>query len=149
MSKLTAEVEVHILESIAKGNKLVDAAREAGIVAETARNWVKWGDAGKKPYDGFAQRLKVAMAKPRVNAMKAWHRAMVDDWRAAKAFVEYLDKQAASPANIARQLENILQVVEDELGKKEADRVMRVIVERFGGEETSQPGASLRLISAR
>lgn len=147
--KLTPEVEVEILNSVSAGNKLVDAAREAGIVAETARNWVRWGEAGKKPYDGFAQRLKVATAKPRVGAMKAWHKAMEGDWRAAKAFVEYLDKQAYSPANISRQLEDILQVVEDELGKNEAKRVLRAIVERCGGEETSQPGAALRLISAR
>jgi len=147
--KLTPEVEVKILSHIAAGNKLVDAAREAGIAAETARNWVKWGNAGKKPYADFASKLKIAEATPRTSAMKHWHDAMGDDWRAAKAFVEYLDKQDSSPANISRQLEDILQVIEDVLGKPEAKKVLRAIVERSSGEAVEEPGAPIRLVTSR
>jgi hypothetical protein len=147
--KLTPKIEVDILNHVAAGSKLVDAARDAGVVAETVRNWVKWGEVGKKPYASFVENLRAAEAKPRTGAMAAWHGAMSDDWRAAKAFIEYLDKRADSPANVGRQLEEILQVIEDVLGKPEAKKVLRAIVERSGGETPEEPGAAIRLVISR
>lgn len=145
--KLTPEVEVSILNHVGSGSKLVDAARESGIIAETARNWVKWGEAGREPYAAFVHKLRIAQAMPRNKAMESWNAAMRDDWRAAKAFIEYLDKQQNSPANIARQLEEILQVVEDVLGDDEAKKVLRGLVERSGSEEAGKFGAALRLVA--
>lgn len=146
--KLTPEVEVKILNHVGAGSNLADAAREAGIGAETARNWVKWGAAGKKPYAEFAAKLSVAEAAPRTSAMKAWHNAMGDDWRAAKAFIEYLDKKDSSPANIGRQIEDILQVVEDVLGKDAAKKVLRALIDGSGEEAADGARAAIRLVTA-
>jgi len=146
--QLTAETEVKILNHVAAGSKLVDAARDAGVSGGTVRNWMKWGEGGKKPYADFADKVRVAEAMPRNKAMQAWSDAIHRDWRAAKAFIEYLDKQQHSPANIARQLEEILQVVEDVLGEDEAKKVLRVLIERSSDAETPGVGASLRLVAA-
>ncbi len=144
--KLTTEIEVKILNHVGVGSKLVDAAREAGISADTARNWVKWGRTGKKPYADFAAKLDIAEAAPRTSAMKAWHGAMGEDWRAAKAFIEYLDKKDSSPANVGRELEKIMNTIENVLGKDDAKKVLRALIDGSGGETTEEPGAAIRLV---
>lgn len=146
--KLTAEVEVDILNLVSAGNTLVHSARAAGIVAETAKNWVKWGKMGRSPYAAFAAKLDVAEAKAITDSVNAIQGAAKTDWRAAKFHLEYIERRHASPQNIARRLEEILQVIEDVLGKPEAKKVLRAIVERFGGEEASDPGAAIRLVTA-
>jgi len=146
--KLTPEVEVDILNLVGAGNTLNHAARATGITTETARNWVKWGRAHKKPYADFVMKLDAAEAKAITESVKAIQVAGKTDWRAAKAHLEYIHRRSASPQNIGRQLEEILQVIEDVLGKLEAKKVLRAIVERSGGEETAQPGATLRIVSS-
>lgn len=147
--KLTPEVEVSILDLVADGNTLVHAARASDIVAETARNWVKWGEAGKKPYADFVKKLRIAEAKAISSSVSAFKRAGEKDWRAAQKFLEYMEKRRSSEASVARHIEEILQAVEDELGKEAAARVMRVIVDRSSETETSEPGATVRLVASR
>lgn len=146
--QLNGAVELQILQNVSSGNKLADAAREAGVAGQTVRNWVKWGEAGKEPYAAFVKNLRVAEVKPRNKAMKAWQKQMGEDWRAAKAFVEYLDKQQTSPESIARQVDEILGVVEDVLGQDAAKKVLRELVERSGGAEAGEPGGTLRLVTS-
>lgn len=147
--QLTAETEVKILNHVGSGSKLVDAARDAGVAAGTVRLWIKHGEAGKKPYAEFVTKLRIAEAMPRNAAMRAWNDAIHRDWRAAKAFIEYLDKQQHSPANVARQLEDILQVVEDVLGEDESKKVLRALVERDSREETVRVGPAVRLVASQ
>ena len=146
--KLTPEVEVDILNLVAAGNTLIHAGRAAGVTSGTTLNWVKWGRAGKKPYADFVMKLDAAEAKAVTESVKAIQVAGKTDWRAAKAHLEYIHKRSVSPQSIVRQLEEILQVVEDVLGKDEAKKVLRAIVERSGSEEAAQPGATLRIVSS-
>ena len=147
--KLTPEIETDILNLVAAGNTLVHAARASGVVAETANNWVKWGRQGRAPYADFAAKFDAAEAKSITDSVRAIQSAGKTDWRAAKAHLEYMSKRSSSPQNIGRQLEEILQVIEDVLGKPEAKKVLLAIVERSGGEETAEPGAPLRIVTAR
>jgi hypothetical protein len=147
--KLTPEVECEILNLVGAGNTLTHSARAAGIVAETASNWVKWGKAGREPYAAFAAKLDMAEAKAITDSVDSIRTAGKTDWRAAKCHLEYLAKRRDSPQNISAQLEEILQVVEDVLGKSEAKKVLRAIIERSGGEEVSDPRAAIRLVSTR
>ena len=147
--KLTPEIEVDILNLVAAGNTLIHAARANGIVAATANNWVKWGRAGKKPYKDFAAKFDAAEAKSITDSVKALQGAGKTDWRAAKAHLEYMHKRTASPQNIGRQLEEILQVIEDVLGKPNAKKVLLAIIERSGGEAPEKPGAAIRLVTSR
>jgi plasmid stabilization system protein ParE len=48
---------------------------------------------------------------------------------------------------VQRQLEEILQIIEEEIGQDQAKRVLRAIVERFGGAASSEHGATLRLVA--
>ena len=145
--KLTPEIEVDILNLVAAGNTLIHSGRAAGITGDTAKNWVKWGRAGKKPYAEFVTKLDAAEAKSVTDSVKAIQVAGKTDWRAAKAHLEYMQKRSSSPQNIGRQVEEILQVIEDVLGKDEAKKVLLAIVERTGPEEAEKPGAPIRLVT--
>jgi hypothetical protein len=146
--KLTPEAEVEILNLVAAGNTLNDAARASGVVAETARNWVKWGKAGRVPYAEFVEKLGMAKAKAMTSFNAAIQTAAIDDWRAAKFQIERIEKrQAQEHQDAGRYVEAILQIVEEELGKLEAKKVLRAIVERFGSEEVSGSGTPLRLVT--
>jgi len=147
-SKLTPEVEEVILNLVAAGNTLIHAARAAGVTSETARNWTKWGEEGREPYAQFMEKVDVAKAKAITDSVESVRHAARTDWRAAKFHLEYVQSRQNSPANIARQLEEILQVIEDVLGADEAKKVLRAIVERAGSEEASEPGAALRLVTS-
>jgi hypothetical protein len=145
--KLTPDVEETILNLVGAGNTLIHAARAAGVVAETAKNWVKWGETGREPYKAFAAKLDVASARSITNSVDAIKIAAQTDWRAAKYHLEYIEKSRAAPQSIAHQLESILQVMVNELGVSEAKRVLRAIIEGSGDEETGDAAATLRLIS--
>ena len=147
--KLTPEVEVDILNLVAAGNTLIHSARASGVIAETARNWEKWGRAGRQPYKDFVMKLDAAEAKSITDSVNAIKSAGQTDWRAAKAHLEYMQKRSYSPQNIGRQLEEILQVIEDVLGKSEAKKVLLAIVERSSGEAPEEPGAAIRLVTSR
>jgi len=146
--KLTAEVEVKILNHVAAGSKLIDAARDAGVTAGTARNWVKWGEEGKAPYAAFADRLRAAEAAPRNKAMQAWIAAVDNDWRAAVKFIEHSDKELHAQSSVDRQHEELLWVIEKELGEEALKKVLRAYVERTSSAETGGARTSLRLVAA-
>lgn len=145
--KLTPEVEVKILNHVAAGSRLVDAARDAGVTAGTARNWVALGKEGKSPYAAFVEKLRIAEAQPRNRAMQAWLSAVDEDWRAAKAFVERSDKEVFAQNQVEREHEELLSVIEEVLGKDALRKVLRAYVERSGGETPGAAGASLRLVA--
>ena len=146
--KLTPEAEVEILNLVAAGNTLNDAVRAVGVVSETARNWVKWGNAGREPYAEFVAKLGMAKAKAMTSYNAAINVATITDWRAAKFQIERIEKrQVQEHQDAGRYVEAILQIVEQELGKLEAKRVLRAIVERFGGQEVGGPGTPLRLVT--
>lgn len=146
--KLTPEAEVDILNLVGAGNTLSHAAKASGVSAEAAREWVSLGKDGKEPYASFVRRLEVAEAKAITGAVDAVREAAKTEWRAAKFHLEYMEKRRASPATVAKQLEEILQVVEEVLGADEAKKVLRAIIERAGGEETGDARAALRLVTA-
>jgi transposase-like protein len=147
--QLTAEVEVKILNHVGQGAQLIDAAREAGVAAASVRRWMKLGREGTKPYAAFAEKVRVAEAMPRVRAEQALDEAIQrGEWRAALKRLERLDKQAHAESNIDRQHEELLQVVEDELGEEALKKVLRAYVERSGSEETGGARTSLRLVAA-
>ena len=146
--KLTPDVETDILNLVGAGNTLLHSARAAGVTASTLRNWQKQAEAGRQPYAEFWSKVDIAQARAITGAVDSVKSAAKTDWRAAKFFLEYMERRGSSPANVAKQLEEILQVVEDVLGAAEAKKVLRAIIERSGGPETGESGATLRLISA-
>ena len=145
--KFTVEKAAAIVARVSNGSTLPEAARAENITSETARNWMKWGLAGKEPYQDFPTQIQVAREVPRAEAMESWRWAAAVDWRAAKGLVEYLDKRNREPNRFADQIEAILDALEVVLGEEKAKEVLRAIVERAGGEETGDAGATLRLVS--
>jgi Zn-dependent M32 family carboxypeptidase len=148
--KLTPKIEVTILNDVAAGSTLIEAARHAGVIADTARRWVRLGNKGQQPYKAFVEKLDKAEATPRVKAHRAWQEAIDGgDWKAAERYLGYLDKRQASPANIERHLEDIFQVIEETLGMDEAKRVFSAIVKRDSSPAASGAETALRLVATR
>ena len=145
--KWSVEKAAAIVARVSNGSTLPEAARAEHITSETARNWMKWGMAGKEPYQDFPTQIQVAREIPRAEAMESWRVSAAVDWRAAKGLVEYLDKRNRDPNRFADQIEAILDALEAVLGADKAKEVLRAIVERTGGEAVGDSGAALRLVS--
>jgi len=110
----------------------------------------KKGHGGQEPFASFLEDAEKKEAEPRAAAMKSWRKEAKYDWRAAKALVEYTDKQKrTSPENAAAEIEEILEIVQLELGADAHEKVLRVIVDRGRSEATEGPGAALRLVGAK
>lgn len=148
--QLTAQTEVKILNHVAQGVRLIDAAREVGVAAATIRRWMKLGREGTKPYAEFAEKVYISEAMPRVRAEQAIDEAIQGgNVNAAFKRLHRLDDQSHAEANVDRQHEELLQVIEDVLGEEALKKVLRAYVERSGSEETRESGAALRLVAAR
>ena len=148
--QLTAETEVKILNHVAQGAQLIDAAREAGVGAGTVRRWMKLGREGTAPYAEFAEKVRYSEAMPRVRAEVAIDEAILGGTvNAAFKRLERLDKQAHAESNVDRQHEELLQVIEDVLGEEALKKVLRAYVERSGSEETGGARASIRLVASQ
>ena len=147
--KLTPKIETAVLNNVAAGAPLYQAAREAGVTAQTVRRWVELGNKGEKPYQRFVESLDKAEASPRVKALRCWNQAIDDgDWKAAERKLRYMDERQDAPANLERHLEMIFDAMVEQLGADQAKKVFSAIVERDSLAAAGGTGATLRLLSA-
>ena len=146
--KLTPHLEVEILNLVSDGCRVTTAAQKAGITSSTMRRWMKEGEAGKQPYADFLVKVEQAQASAIADSLQAIKNAGARDWRAAARHLEIVERQQQREMmSVQRQLEEILQIIEEEIGQDQAKRVLRAIVERFGGAASSEHGATLRLVA--
>lgn len=90
-SKLTPELQATIVETLRLGCPISTAAAAAGITERTLYNWLERGEATTHgQYFQFFQAVREARTIAEVTAMQSWRAGMLDDWRAAVAFLERL-----------------------------------------------------------
>jgi hypothetical protein len=97
--KLTPAVEAAIVESIRNCSTLETAAALAGVTYRTFRNWMTWGEAGRRPYFQFFQAVTRAETEAEARLVRIWSEAAESDWRAsrdmlARRFPERWGRQA-------------------------------------------------------
>ena len=82
--KLTPAVEAAIVESIRNCSTLETAAALAGVTYRTFRNWMTWGEAGRRPYFHFFQVVTRAETEAEARLVRIWSDAAECDWRATR-----------------------------------------------------------------
>lgn len=88
-SKLTTSTRRRLINAIRNGSHYEPACRAAGISFQTFRNWLSRGERERSgPFFEFFEDIKKAEADAELRALRLWNRAMPDDWRAAKDFLE-------------------------------------------------------------
>ena len=88
-SKLTPATRRRLLDALRCGSHYEPACRAAGISFQTFRNWLARGEREQSgQYFDFLEAVKKAEAAAELRALRLWNKAMPDDWRAAKDFLE-------------------------------------------------------------
>jgi transposase len=100
--KLTPAVEAAIVKSIHNCSTLETAAALAGVTYRTFRNWMTWGEAGRRPYFQFFQAVTRAETEAEARLVRIWSDAAERDWRAsrdmlARRFPERWGRRAEMP----------------------------------------------------
>ena len=129
------------LAAISGGNSRVNAAKLAKRKPKTVEAWITAGNAGDPRYTEFVDEIEHAEAVAVDEAVGQVRSAGFENWKAAQAFLiakapeDWGDKARRS----AKQaIEEILRVVEEELGQKAAARVM----ERLAANSSEEKGES-------
>jgi hypothetical protein len=88
-TKLDPERQERILDAIRAGSYAEPACRAAGIAESTYYRWLQRGEAEDRGiYADFVQAVRCAEAEAEVKAVEVVQLKMLEDWRAAIAFLE-------------------------------------------------------------
>jgi hypothetical protein len=88
-TKLTAEVQTKICESIIAGNYACVACRTAGVSESTYYAWLERGrHARSGRYLEFLESVTRAETVAEINALANWQAQMPTNWRACQSFLE-------------------------------------------------------------
>src|SRR2546425_12106758 len=90
-TKLTKEIQEHIVAAIRSGNYADAAADSAGIHKATYYRWLERGESDAKadrPFRDFRDAIKKAEGEAEVHAVALIRQAMPDNWQAAMTWLE-------------------------------------------------------------
>ena len=116
-TKLTPAVQERLLEAVAAGSYLEEAAAYAGITYQSFRNWMLRGQRDTRGvYFEFFENVTRAESEALISAQKKWRSAFDTDWRAILAWAErrYPDRWGRKD-----------RVPSDPLKEREAERIAR------------------------
>ena len=146
--ELDATLETTITNQIRIGNYRKHAAEMAGVTEQQMGLWMRLGQGGegseklspgdRARYESFAD--NVVMAESAAICTMMMHvsaAAASGDWRAASWFLARKARHEwADPAKagVREQFELLLQVVDDVLGKKNAERILKEFISRSDQE---------------
>lgn len=139
MAKFCKEVHDTLVDAIRAGVTKTAACGEAGVTPSTFRRWLHLGLSGDPQYEAFARDVKAAEAWVERNMTTViYNAAMGGDWRAAQLYLERRVKEwrPKSELSIEAELEQILDVLERELGAEEAERIFAALSSGAGPDET-------------
>lgn len=121
--KLTPEVQQRVVECLGLGSNRANAAAAAGVGETTFYRWMERGEASSKGiFREFWEAVRAAELDAELTALRHWHTAMPNDWRACKEFLErrfpkrWGLKQAGSEAGPRHE---VYVVREDQLTEEE------------------------------
>lgn len=131
--KLNPELQERIVAALVAGNYVEPACRASGISPSTYYRWLERGEAEEEGlYRAFAEAVWKAEAAAEMSALRVIRGAMVEDWRAALAFLERRHAQrwgrrpaaerseAAAPASLeARSQFDLSRLSQEELASLE------------------------------
>ena len=87
--KLDQRTQEDIVSGIRNGNFIEPACRAAGVSPTTYYRWRQQGEAEEAgPFREFLEAVREAEAAAELRAVAVLQAAMVDDWRAATAYLE-------------------------------------------------------------
>ena len=137
-----ARVQPEIIKLLKAGNYRNHVAKEVGISYTMFRDWMRWGEDGKRkePYKSFAFAVLTAESHAVTECVGYVMSAAKKDWKAATWFLarkaphEWGDQSRKS---VKQQLESILRVIEETLGKESAATVFDEIARRASVETSS------------
>lgn len=156
--KITEAIRTKFAELVMLGNSYTTAAQSCGITPQTFRNWMHRGamaldtvERGKAPAKTEQQFLEFYAAVKAAegiaeNALVGEVRgAASSDWRAAAWLLERRwskrwGYKAQVDITVRSQLERMVAIVGDELGKEAADKVFARAVAELGEESIDTEG---------
>lgn len=120
---LTPDVQQRVVDCLAIGAGRATAAAAAGIGESTFYRWMERGEASSSgPFREFWEAVTGAEYQAELAALKNWHGAMPDDWRACKEFLERRFPERWAPPKDrpdARGAHEVIVVRENQLSVEE------------------------------
>lgn len=96
-TKLTTDLQTMICGYVNAGASIPDACKAAGVSWNTAKDWLKYGREGRKPYADFVEAVERSKAAWKVGSVAVITKHGRKDWRASAWLLERRDPAFAPP----------------------------------------------------
>lgn len=140
-SKLTRDLESRLLHLVRYGVPLEVACHGAGVEGRTIRIWRRRAAEGDKRFAEVCMKIDKARAEVQANMLVQIRAHGKKDWRALawvleRAFGEHFGFKARMSMTLDAELEKMLNVAEQVLGRSAATKLLEALTAEGGESET-------------